>query len=71
MVDEGLERHVLHREPLLAETTSGRMLREPGGKLVFTLEDELWFVDAGIAEMAKSQWPCGSGTPGGNPVWIP
>lgn len=69
VVDERLKKHVLHREPSLSKLGSGRMLREPGGKLVFTVGDELWLVDAGIAEMAKSPWPCGSGNPGGNPVW--
>ena len=70
VVDESLEKHVLHRETTLSETASDRMLREPGGKLVFTVQDELWLVDAGIGEMAKSPWPCGGGNPGGNPVWL-
>ena len=68
VVDETLERHVLHREPLI-EGGGLRMLREPGGKLVFTLQRELWLVETELAEMAQSPWPCGSGNPGGNPVW--
>ena len=69
VVDKRLKKHVLYRDPILSKCY-GRMLREPGGKLVFTAENELWLVDAGIAEMAKSPWPCGGGNPGDNPVWL-
>src|SRR5262245_32262287 len=59
MIDRDLERHVLYADAQLSERAlMSRMLLSDQGHVIFTLDQELWIVDAGLGPLASSAWPC-------------
>jgi hypothetical protein len=69
VIDHDLEQHVLYADSQFSDRAlMSRMLLSHYGHLIFTLDQELWIVDAGLGPLASSVWPCGSGNLQGNPV---
>ncbi len=69
LIDKNLEKYVLYTDPSVPERAlMSRMLLTNQGKLLFTLEKELWIVKTDLKPLAESDWPCKDGNLQGNPV---
>lgn len=69
VVDAELKVAVLVEEPEHEGTAVGsRTLLLDDGRIVFGVNDELWFVETDLTPMASAPWPCGSQTAGANPA---
>lgn len=66
-IDSNLKKYKIYETPLSKHALTTRMLLL-SGKLVFASGKDLWSLDIGAVEIAKSHWACGAGNLGANPI---
>lgn len=66
-IDSNLKKCKIYETPLRKRALTTRMLLL-SGKLLFASGQDLWSLDIGQVEIAKSHWACGAGNLGANPT---
>jgi outer membrane protein assembly factor BamB len=70
LIDKGMTMEIINRDRLLNNGVMSRMVLSPEGSLLFSVDHEVWIVQAGLGSLAKSPWPCGGANIRNNPVGV-